>query len=94
MIIVRHGPLIMKRLAVAALFVLGLVELSFPFFVGLIFYPFSPQTRRVFVTDEQQQLFRQLHDAINSTCQDIFYFGIATILIGIVLLVTDRKKQP
>jgi hypothetical protein len=84
----------MKNIALAALFVLGLIELSFPVGVGLIFYVFSPQTRRVFVTDEQQQLFQQLHVAINSRCQIVLYFGIATILIGIILLVADRKKKP
>jgi hypothetical protein len=84
----------MKKIALAALFVLGLIELSFPVGVALIFYAFSPQTRRVFVTDEQQQLFQQLHVAINSRCQIVFYFGIATILIGIILLVADRKKMP
>jgi len=84
----------MKTIALVALFVLGLIEISFPVGVALIFYTFSPQTRRVFATDEQQQLFQRLHVAINSRCQFVFYFGIATILIGIILLVADRKKKP
>jgi hypothetical protein len=55
----------MKKIALVALIVLGLIELSFPVGVAMIFYTFSPQTRRVFATDEQHQLFQKLHVAVN-----------------------------
>ena len=37
-----------KPIAIAALFIIGAVEMLFPFSIAFMFYAFSPQTRRVF----------------------------------------------
>ena len=83
-----------KPIAIAALIIIGAVEMLQPFGIAMIFYAFSPQTSRVFATAEQDQLYQQLHAAVYAKGQTIFYLGIATILIGIILLVADRKKKP
>ncbi len=84
----------MKKIAIAALFLLGAVEMLFPFDVAMMFYAYSPQSRRVFVTDEQQQLYQKFHSSVYAKGQTVFYFGIATIVIGILLLVADRRRKP
>ena len=83
-----------KHIAIAALFVIGVVEMLLPFGIAMMFYAFSPQTSRVFATAEQHQLYQQLHASVYAKGQTVFYLGIATIVIGIVLLVADRKKKP
>jgi len=83
-----------KPIAIAVLFIIGAVEMLFPFSIALMFYAFSPQTRRVFASDEQHELYQQLHAAVYAKGQTAFYLGIATIMIGIILLVADRKKKP
>jgi hypothetical protein len=83
-----------KPIAIAALFIIGAVEMLFPFSIAFMFYAFSPQTRRVFASDEQHQLYQQLHAAVYAKGQTAFYLGIATIVIGIILLSADRKKKP
>ena len=88
----------MKKIAIAALFLLGLIEVFFPLDVAATFYAYGAQFRRDFdvskLTDQQQQLCQQFHVAINSKCHAIFYLGIATILIGIILLAADSWKKP
>ena len=83
----------MKKIAIAALFIIGVVELLFPFGIAMMFYAFSPQTSRVFATDEQHQLYQRLHASVYAKGQTVFYLGIATIVIGVILLIADRKKK-
>jgi hypothetical protein len=84
----------MKKIAMVVLFVLGLVELTFPLGVTLLFYAYDPQFRRIFdaskLTDQQRQLCEQFHAAMNARCQEVFYFGIVTIMLGAWLLVAER----
>jgi hypothetical protein len=84
----------MKKIAIAALFVLGVVEMLLPFDMAMTFYAYSPQTSRVFGTPEQQQLYQQLHSSVFARSQAVFYFGIATIVIAILLIVADRRRKP
>ena len=83
-----------KYIAIAALFIIGGVELLFPFGIAMMFYAFSPQTSRVFATPEQHQLYQQIHASVYAKGQTVFYLGVATIVIGIILLVINRKKMP
>lgn len=83
-----------KHFAIAALFIIGAVEMLLPFGIAMMFYALSPQTSRVFATAEQHQLYQQLHASVYAKGQTVFYLGIATIVIGIILLVADRKKKP
>jgi len=83
-----------KPIAIAVLFIIGAVEMLQPFGIAVMFYAFSPQTSRVFAAAEQHQLYQKLHAAVYAKGQTIFYLGIATIVIGIILLVADRKKKP
>ena len=83
-----------KHIAIAALFVIGAIELLQPFGIAMMFYAFSPQTSRVFATPEQHQLYQQLHAAIYAKGQTVFYLGIATIMMGVLLLIADRRKKP
>jgi hypothetical protein len=84
----------MKIILIVVLFVLGSIEMLFPFGVGAMFYTYSPQTLRIFVTPEQKQLFQQIHSAVFGEAQTVFYFGVVTIAIGILLLVSDRLRKP
>jgi hypothetical protein len=83
-----------KHIAIAALFIIGAIEILTPFGIAMMFYALSPETRRVFATAEQHQLYQQLHASVYAKGQTVFYLGIATIVIGIILLVADRKKKP
>ena len=83
-----------KPIAIAALFIIGVIEFMFPAAIGLTFYALSPQTSRVLATPEQHQLYQHLHASIYSDCQIVVYLGLATIVIAVLLLVADRKSKP
>ena len=82
----------MKRLALAALFLLGIVELLFPVELHLLFYAYDPQFRTT-LTDQQQHLYQQFHAAMIAKSHTVFCFGIATIIIGILLVIADRRSR-
>ena len=45
------------------------------------------------LTDEQRHFYGQFISKMKSQWDTVFYFGVVTILIGILLLVADRKKK-
>ena len=65
----------MKKIALAALFIMGVVELLFPIDIATMFYAFSPQTDRVFATPDQHQFYQQLHAAVYAKGQTVFIWG-------------------
>jgi hypothetical protein len=88
---------IIKAAAITVLFVLGIVEILFPFGIGLMFYAYGPQFRNAFdvskFTDQQNQLCQKFHLEMNTKCEAILYCGIATIVVAVLLLWADRRKK-
>ncbi len=82
-----------KRVALIALFVLGVLELLFPLEVALLIYAHGPGFRRVLTTEEQQQLYVKFYSAVYAKYHTVFYFGLATLIIAVVLLLSDRRKS-
>ena len=86
-----------KGTAIAVLFILGFAEMFFPFDVSMLFYSYRPQFWNTFdvskFSDQQRQLYEKFHLAMYSKCQTVFYFGIVTIIIAVLLLWADRPRK-
>jgi len=87
----------MKKYVYIFLFLLGGAEILFSVLVSLRIYSYEPHFADAFdiskFSHEQLELYWRFLAAMRSTWVPAgIYFGVATIVIGILLLVADRKK--
>ena len=88
----------MKKILIGFLFLLGAAEMVWPVLAAFHRYAFEPHFLRAFdfsrFTEEQRQVYQQFRTVAGSDWNIVFCFGVATILIGILLMITDRKRKP
>jgi len=88
----------MKKALIGCLFLLGAAEIVWPVLASLHRYAFGPHFSRAFdfskFTEEQRQVYQQFRAVARSDWNAVLVFGIATILIAILLLMMDAKKKP
>jgi hypothetical protein len=86
-----------KKILTILLFLLGAAELVWPILAAARRYSFDPKFARAFnfsqLTDEQMQVYRQFRISVAQDWSAVSFFGVATILIAILLLVTDSKRK-
>ena len=87
----------MKKILIGLLFLLGAAEMVWPVLASFHRYAFEPKFLRAFdfskFTDEQRQVYRQFRVAAGADWNIVFCFGVATIVIGLLLVVTGREKK-
>ena len=88
----------MKKILVGFLFLLGAAEIVWPILSAVRQNALVPLLYRAFdfskFTEEQQSAIRQFQITAVNDLNSVAYFGLATILIAILLLVVDRKRKP
>jgi hypothetical protein len=86
-----------KKIILAFMFVLGAFEMILPVLAAAQRYAFDPVFARAFdmskFTDEQHQAYRQFRVAATSAWDIVFYCGIATIVLGILFMLADKKRS-
>jgi hypothetical protein len=94
---VRHRSHAVKKIILAFIFVLGAFEMVLPILAAAHRYAFDPVFARAFdmskFTDEQHQAYRQFRIAAASDLGLVFYCGIATIVLGILFMLADKKRS-
>ena len=87
----------MKKIILAILFLLGGFEMLLPILSAAHRYAFDPVFTRAFgvskFTDEQLQAYRQFRIAATSDWSLVNYCGIATIVLGVLFILADRKRS-
>jgi hypothetical protein len=87
----------MRKYAFVLLFILGGFEVLFAITSALHAYSFEPVFMRTFAvstfTPEQRQVYYRFISANQSEWSIVALFGAATIVLGIILLVTGRRKD-
>ena len=88
----------MKKILIGFLFLLGASEIVWPVLASFHRYAFEPHFLRAFdfskFTEEQRQVYQQFRAIAGSDWNAVLIFGIATILIAILLLMIDSKRKP
>jgi len=91
-----HGH-VMKRFAIIGLFVLGIIEVAFPYIAVLFsesLYPrFETQFEALKLNEKQQEFVEQALVFMTVGRHFVAYFGLATIVLGVVLLLDDRRRK-
>jgi hypothetical protein len=86
-----------KNVLIVFLFLLGVAELIWPIIAATRRYSFDPKFARAFnfsqFTAEQMQVYRQFRVSVAQDWNAVSFFGIATILIAIVLWVANNKSK-
>ena len=86
----------MKKILISFLFLLGAAEMLWPILAAARRYAFDPVFSRAFdfskFTDAQQQAYRQFRVTAAQDWNAVLYFGIATILVAVLLLWVDKRK--
>jgi hypothetical protein len=85
----------MKKYAMIALFVLGIVEVAFPYVAVLLsdsyYQDYRTQYLKLgFTTRKQQEFFESMYGFITWKIAIFSLFGILTIVIGIFILLSGR----
>jgi hypothetical protein len=85
----------MKKYAMIALFVLGIVEVAFPYVAVLLsdsyYQDYRTQYLKLgFTTRKQQEFFESMYGFITWKLAIFSLFGILTIVIGIFILLSGR----
>ena len=87
----------MKKILIGFLFLLGAAEMVWPILASFHRYAFEPKFLRAFdfskFTEEQRQVYQQFRVAAGADWDIVLYFGVATILIGVLLVVTGRERK-
>jgi hypothetical protein len=88
----------MKKILIGFLFLLGAAEIFLPLAFAVRRHAFDPIFARAFdfskFTEEQQQVYQQFRIVAAHDWNVVLYFGMATILIAILFLVSDSKRKP
>jgi hypothetical protein len=88
----------MKNILISFLFLLGAAETLWPFLAAARRYSFDPVFARAFdfstFTEAQQQAFRQFRVIAAHDWSAVSFFGVATILVAVLLSVVDNKRKP
>jgi len=85
----------MKKYAIIALFLLGIVEVAFPYVAVLLsdsyYQDYRTEYLRLgFTTRRQQEFFESIYGFVTWKLEIFSLFGILTIVIGILILLFGR----
>jgi len=87
----------MKQFAIIGLFVLGTLEVAFPCIAVLLSDSLFPQFETRFealrLSAQQQVFVEQALSFMTIGREIVSFFGLATIILGILLLVADRRRK-
>jgi len=88
----------MKNILIGFLFLLGAVEVIYPFLSAVQRHAFHPVFSKAFdiskFTEEQASAYHQFGVFASHDWDTMFVFGISTFVIAILLLVVDTKRKP
>ena len=86
----------MRRYAFILLFLLGGFEILFAVVCVLHAYSFEPVFMRTFAvsafTPEQRQVYYHFISGNQGQWFTVGFFGVMTIVLGVILLITGRRK--
>jgi hypothetical protein len=86
-----------KNFILAIMFVLGAFEMVLPILAATHRYAFDAVFGKAFdiskFTNEQHQAYRQFRVAATSDWSLVFYCGVATIILGVVFMLSDKKRS-
>ena len=86
----------MRKYAFGLLFTLGGFEMLFGLLCAARAYSFEPVFRRTFgvstFTPDQKQAYDRFISGNQNQWSIVAFFGVVTVVLGIVLLLTSRRK--
>jgi hypothetical protein len=86
-----------RKFAIIGLFVLGIIEVAFPYsavlFSDSLFPQFETRFEALKLNTQQQVFVEQALSFMTIGREIVPFFGLATITLGILLLVADRRRK-
>jgi hypothetical protein len=87
----------MKKLAIIGLLLLGVFETAFPYVAVLFsdsYLPrFETQVEALKLNTQQEAFVEEAFVFLTIKTHIISYFGLLTIILGIIILLADRRRQ-